>query len=253
VSTASLASPDNLLELALRAFATFFATVGPIDVAAFYAALTAHVAPQHRRRMAIKGTGIATVLLLTFVLAGELMLRWLGITLAAMRAAGGILLLLLAIDMVFARPEAMSKPTFAETSEAEAKDDISVFPLATPLIAGPAALGAAVLLAAEARDNPIAELAVIGALLLVMALQLGLLLVAARLHAFLGIGGQNVISRIVGILLAALAVQFVFDGIRAGELLSTSASSAGGQRTVVAIAGPLPSSRWWPAKGSGSR
>jgi MarC family membrane protein len=202
--------------------------------------------------MAIKGTGIATVFLLTFVLVGELMLRWLGITLAAMRAAGGILLLLLAIDMVFARPAAMSKPTFAETSEAEAKDDISVFPLATPLIAGPAALGAAVLLAAEARDSLIAELAVIGALLLVMALQLGLLLVAGRLQAFLGITGQNVISRIIGILLAALAVQFVFDGIRAGGLLSTSASSAGGQRAVVATAGPLPSSRWWPANGSGS-
>jgi multiple antibiotic resistance protein len=238
-----LASPDNLLELTFRAFATFFATVGPVDVAAFYAALTAHVAPQHRRRMAIKGTGIATVLLLAFVLVGELMLRWLGITLAAMRAAGGILLLLLAIDMVFARPEAMSKPTFAETSEAEAKDDISVFPLATPLIAGPAALGAAVLLAAEAHDNLIAELAVIGALLLVMALQLGLLLVAARLHAFLGISGQNVISRIVGILLAALAVQFVFDGIRAGELLSTSVSANVGQRTAVATAGSLPSLR----------
>jgi multiple antibiotic resistance protein len=171
------------------------------------------------------------------------MLRWLGITLAAMRAAGGVLLLLLAIDMVFARPEAMSKPTFAETSEAEARDDISVFPLATPLIAGPAALGAAVLLAAEARDSPIAELAVIGALLLVMALQLGLLLVAARLHAFLGITGQNVISRIVGILLAALAVQFVFDGIRAGELVPTCVSANVGQRAAAATAGPLPSSR----------
>lgn len=237
-----MTSPDNLLEPALRAFATFFATVGPVDVAAFYAALTAHAAPRHRRRMAIKGTGIATVLLLTFVLAGEPMLRWLGITLAAMRAAGGVLLLLLAIDMVFARPAAMSKPTFAETSEAEAKDDISVFPLATPLIAGPAALGAAVLLAAEARD-PIAELAVIGALLLVMALQLGLLLVAARLHAFLGITGQNVISRIVGILLAALAVQFVFDGVRAGELVPTCVSANVGQRAAAATAGPLPSSR----------
>ena len=239
-----MVSPENLLELALRAFATFFATVGPVDVAAFYAALTAHAAPQRRYRMAVKGTSIATVLLLAFVLVGELMLRWLGITLAAMRAAGGILLLMLAIDMVFARPEAMSKPTLAEASEAEARDDISVFPLATPLIAGPAALGAAVLLAAEARGSSMAELAVIGALLAVMALQLGLLLVAAQLHAFLGITGQNVISRIVGILLAALAVQFVFDGIRAGGLVSTCLSANFGQRAAVATAGPLPSSRW---------
>ncbi len=244
VAKASVVPPENLPELALRAFATFFATVGPVDVAAFYAALTAHAAPRHRRQMAIKGTGIATVLLLAFVLVGELLLRWLGITLAAMRAAGGILLLLLAIDMVFARPEAMSKPTFAETSEAKGRDDISVFPLATPLIAGPAALGAAVLLAAEARDSSIAELAVIGALLVVMALQLGLLLVAARLHAFLGITGQNVISRIVGILLAALAVQFIFDGIRNGGLVSTCESPNVGQRAAVATAGSLPSSRW---------
>ena len=120
--------------------------------------------------------------------------------------------------MVFARPEATSKATYAETSEAEAKEDISVFPLATPLIAGPAALGAAVLLAAEARDSLVAELVVICALLLIMALQLCLLFVAGKLNTFLGVTGQHVISRTVGILLAALAVQFVFDGIRDSDL-----------------------------------
>ena len=195
----------------------FFATIGPVDVAAIYAALTASAPPRQRRIMAVKGTTIATLLLLSFVLAGEAILEWLGITLAAMRAAGGILLLLLAIDMVFARPEATSKATYAETSEAEAKEDISVFPLATPLIAGPAALGAAVLLAAEARDSLVAELVVIGALL-IMALQLCLLFVAGKLNTFLGVTGQHVISRTVGILLAALAVQFVFDGIRDSNL-----------------------------------
>jgi MarC family membrane protein len=217
-----LTASDSLIELTLRALATFFATVGPVDVAVIYAALTARTTSQHRRMMAIKGTAIATLLLLSFVLLGEVILRWLGIALAAMRAAGGILLLLLAIDMVFARPAATSKATYAETSEAEAKDDISVFPLATPLIAGPAALGAAVLLAAEARHSLAAELVVIVALLLVMALQLTLLLVAGKLNAFLGVTGQHVISRIIGILLAALAVQFVFDGIREGALLRAS-------------------------------
>ena len=206
----------ELAELALRAFTTFFATVGPVDVAAFYAVLTAAATPGQRRRTAFKGTALATALLLLFVFAGEMLLRWLGITLAAMRTAGGILLLLLAIDMVFARPSGMSAPTQAEAAEAGGRADISVFPLATPLIAGPAALGAAVLLAVEAGQRGlVAELVVVAALLAVMALQLALLLVAGRLHAVLGVTGQNVISRVVGILLAALAVQFVFDGARA--------------------------------------
>jgi multiple antibiotic resistance protein len=117
--------------------------------------------------------------------------------------------------MVFARPSGMSAPTQAEALEAGRRADISVFPLATPLIAGPAALGAAVLLAVDAGQTGfIAELVVVAALLAVMAVQLALLLVAGRLHAILGVTGQNVISRVVGILLAALAVQFVFDGVR---------------------------------------
>lgn len=205
-----------LFELALRAFTTFFATVGPIDVAAFYAALVSDADPAYRRRTAVKGTAIATGLLLVFFFVGDVLLRWLGITLAAMRTAGGVLLLLLAIDMVFARRSSMSSPTQAEAAEAGARADVSVFPLATPLIAGPAALGAAVLLAVEAgQRGVVAELVVVAALLAVMITQLALLLVAGRLHAVLGVAGQNVISRVVGILLAALAVQFVFDGVRA--------------------------------------
>jgi multiple antibiotic resistance protein len=207
---------SGLAELSLRAFTTFFATVGPIDVAAFYVVLTASISPAQRRLTALKGTLVATALLLLFIFVGEVLLRWLGITLAAMRTAGGILLMLLAIDMVFARPSNMSSPTQAEALEAGGRTDISVFPLATPLIAGPAALGAAVLLAVEAGQRGIlGELVVVAALLAVMAIQLVLLLVAGRLHAILGVTGQNVISRIVGILLAALAVQFVFDGVRA--------------------------------------
>jgi multiple antibiotic resistance protein len=248
-----LSIDDGLIELALRALATFFATIGPVDVAAFYAALTACAAPRQRRMMAIKGTSIATLLLLSFVLIGEAVLGWLGITLAAMRAAGGILLLLLAIDMVFARPEATSKATYAERSEAEAKEDISVFPLATPLIAGPAAIGAAVLLAAEARHSVVAELVVIAALLIIMALQLSLLLVAGKLHMLLGVTGRHVISRIIGILLAALAVQFVFDGIRDSGLIPASLKRGGAQRVDLTTTGcSLPSLRWPPGNGSGS-
>ena len=203
----------STLEVGLRAFTTFFATIGPVDVAALFAVLTASAAPAQRRWMAIKGTLIAFALILVFVLVGETRLALVGITLAAVRTAGGILLLLVAIDMVLARPSGLSSTTSEEATEAAGKTDISVFPLATPLIAGPGALGAAVLLAAETRASLAGQAAVIAALTLVMALTLVLLLIAGRLHAVLGVTGQNVISRVVGILLAALAVQFMFDGI----------------------------------------
>jgi multiple antibiotic resistance protein len=209
---------EPLLELAMRAVTTYFATVGPVDVAVLYAALTVSTPRQRQRQMAIKGTLIATVLLLGFIVAGDVLLRLVGVTLPAMRAAGGVLLLLLALDMVFGRPLGIASTTRAETAEAEHKSDISVFPLAMPLIAGPAAIGASVLLAADAAGSLLAEAIVVAALLLTMALQLALLLIASRLHAILGVTGQTVISRLVGILLAALAVQYVFDGVRAGVL-----------------------------------
>jgi multiple antibiotic resistance protein len=207
------------IEVGLRAFTTFFATIGPIDVAALFAVLAARASPVQRRWMAIKGTLIAYAVILAFVVAGEALLALVGITLAAVRTAGGILLLLVAIDMVLARPSGLTSTTSEEATEAAGKVDISVFPLATPLIAGPGALGAAVLLAAETQQSLAAEAAVITALTLVMALTLVLLLVAGRLHAILGVTGQNVISRVVGILLAALAVQFMFDGIGGSGLV----------------------------------
>ena len=209
----------STIEIGLRAFTTFFATIGPIDVAALFAVLAARASPKQRRWMAIKGTLIAYAVILAFLVAGEALLALLGITLAAVRTAGGILLLLVAIDMVLARPSGLTSTTSAEAMEAAGKADISVFPLATPLIAGPGALGAAVLLAAEAQHSLAAEVAVIAALTLVMALTLVLLLAAGRLHAILGVTGQNVISRVVGILLAALAVQFMFDGIGGSGLV----------------------------------
>ena len=209
----------STIEIGLRAFTTFFATIGPIDVAALFAVLAARASPKQRRWMAIKGTLIAYAVILAFLVAGEALLALLGITLAAVRTAGGILLLLVAIDMVLARPSGLTSTTSAEATEAAGKADISVFPLATPLIAGPGALGAAVLLAAEAQHSLAAEVAVIAALSLVIALTLVLLLAAVRLHAILGVTGQNVISRVVGFLLAALAVQFMFDGIGGSGLV----------------------------------
>lgn len=207
-------------ETALIAFTTFFATVGPVDVAALYAALTVDNTPAERRAMALKGTLVATAILVFFAVAGNAALAHLGITLAALRTAGGILLLLIAIDMVFARSSGGVTATAAERREARARPDISVFPLGTPLIAGPGAIGATVLLIAGAHGDLARQAAVAGALALIMLIQLALLLMAVSVQKLLGVTGLNVISRVVGVLLAALAVQFVFDGIRASGMFS---------------------------------
>jgi len=202
-----------MLETALLAFTTFFATIGPLDTAALYPALTPGNTARERRRMARRGCLIGAGILLFFALFGQGVLTVFGITLSALRTAGGILLLLIAIDLVFARASGGTTTTQEERAEAAARNDVSVFPVATPLIAGPGAIGAAVLLVADAQD-PARIVAVIGAMLSVVLLTFLLLLAATPVQRLLGVTGLHVVSRISGVLLAALAVQFLFDGIR---------------------------------------
>ena len=209
------------METAVVALTTFFATIGPLDVAAMYAGLTPSVSPEVRRSMAIRGTLIAAAILVTFALTGELLLLSLGISLAALKVAGGILLLLIGIDMVFARSSGGTSTTNDENTEATTKQDISVFPLATPLIAGPGAMGAAILLMANARGNVLDQLIIVAALLLILSLTWFLLLLANRVQKLLGVTGMHVISRVFGVLLTALAVQFMFDGIAQSGLLAS--------------------------------
>jgi multiple antibiotic resistance protein len=209
---------SGVWEIGLLAFTTLFATVSPIDVAALFAAMTMTASSRHKRAMAVKGVLIATGILLAFALFGKWLLSHLGITVAALRTAGGILLLLIALDMVFAKPSGGSSATEEEKEEGIQKKDISVFPLATPLIAGPGTMSAVILLMAE-QDDYLIEAAVIAALLIVLAITLVCLLAAAKIQNFLGITGLNVVSRVIGVLLAALAVQFIFDGIRTSGLI----------------------------------
>jgi multiple antibiotic resistance protein len=208
-----------MIETAVVAFTAFFAIVDPISVSALFAGMTARATPAHRRAMALRGTLIATVILLAFALAGDALLTALGITLPAMRTAGGILLLLIGIDMVFARHSGGSTATEAETREGASKTDISVFPLATPLIAGPGAMGMAILLMAGTDGDLARQVAVILTLLTVLAITLVLLLAAGQVQRLLGVTGLNVVSRVLGVLLTALAVQFIFDGIGGSGLL----------------------------------
>jgi multiple antibiotic resistance protein len=210
-----------MIETASLALATFFATIGPLDVVAVFAVLTMTASPQHKRLMAIRGTLIASFILVTFALVGELLLASLGISLAALRTAGGVLLLLIGIEMVFARSSGGTSTTDEEQREAIMKQDISVFPIATPLIAGPGAMGAAILLMANAKGDITQQAVVVASLLVILLLTAVGMLLANRIHQFLGVTGMHVISRIMGVLLSALAVQFIFDGIRQSGIFSS--------------------------------
>ena len=208
-----------MLETAIITFTTFFATIGPVDVAVIYAAMTKNSTARNKRTMAVRGTLIAMVILVCFALMGETLLKTLGISLAALKFSGGILLLLIAIDMVFARSSGGSSTTDEETQEGAGKADVSVFPLATPLIAGPGSMGAIMLLMAKARDDLANQLIVVAVMIVVLLITLVLLLLANKVQKLLGITGIHVISRVFGVILAALAVQFMFDGIAHSGLL----------------------------------
>lgn len=165
--------------------------------------------------MAITATLLAGTILLAFFIFGDALLGLLGITLPAFRIAGGVLLFLLAIDMVVVRQSGLRSTTSREQLEAEQKADVSVFPLAFPLIAGPGAITTVLLMSAQTRGVT-ASLGLMVIIVLVMVLTLVSLLFAAALSHRLGETGANVISRLMGLLLAALAMQFILDGLRVG-------------------------------------
>jgi multiple antibiotic resistance protein len=209
-----------MAETVFHAFITFFVIIDPVGIGPVFMGLTLGEDQAHRRRTAVRGTVIATVVLFTFAFVGEPLFRALGITLAAFSIAGGVLLFLLAIDMVLARRTGLRSTTLSEDREAGHKEDISVFPLAIPLIAGPGALTSVLLLMARTEHDPLLQAAVLGVLLVVMLLTLLLLILAAHAVKYLGVTGINVVSRVLGIILAALAVQLIVDGIAATELLT---------------------------------
>lgn len=193
----------------ITAFITLFVIIDPIGLAPMFVALTKGEDAAPRRGIAIRATIIAGVLLVLFGLFGEAVLGFAGISMPAFRIAGGILLFLTALDMLFERRSERRK------GQASAADDPSVFPLATPLIAGPGSIATMILLTGEAGG----DWAVIGIVMLVLVAVLLFVLLAflsaGLLERALGTTGTNVVSRLLGMLLAALSVQFVVDGITA--------------------------------------
>jgi len=207
-----------MLEKFVNMFIVLFVVVDPIGVTPMFGALTRGSSLVHRRRMAFKSTVLAAVILLLFAFIGDWLLRALGISIPAFKIAGGILLFLIAIDMVFARQSGGRSATSREEEEARYKEDISVFPLAFPLIAGPGALATILLMVSEAHGQQLYFIGMLVVLLLVLAITLACLLLAGRLMKLLGETGANVVGRLLGVILAALAVQFVIDGVRTGLL-----------------------------------
>ncbi|HDP88692.1 MAG TPA: NAAT family transporter [Thioalkalivibrio sp.] len=200
------------MDMLIANFILLFIVVDPIGVAAVFTGLSAGMARAAQRRAAVQGALVALGILLLFFLAGEQLLGWLGIGIPAFRVAGGILLFLLAIDMVLVRDSALRTATDSERDEAASRNDISVFPLAFPLLAGPGALTTVLLMASHGHSLG-DHLAQAGVVVVVLLLALLALLAAPGLTRVLGATGVNVVNRVLGLILAALAAQYILDGL----------------------------------------
>lgn len=198
-------------------FITLLVTIGPIETAVVFAGLTAGIHRSERISLARRSVTVAAFVLLVFALAGGLVLSLLHISLPAFRVAGGVLLFLQALTLTFSSP-GLSSINEGERREAEEPGDIAVFPLAFPLIAGPGSLSAAVLV--MGRTQGWNEAGCVVGMILVCALLTWIAMLAAdRLVLLLGRTGADVVGRISGVLLAGLAIQFIFDGLAAAPFL----------------------------------
>jgi multiple antibiotic resistance protein len=203
----------------IKFFVVFFVVVDPISLIPLFAGLTQGASARFKKKMAGKATVIALAISVLFALVGAKFLDIMGISLSSFRIAGGTLLFLIALDMVFARPSG-SRSTSSEREESKKREDISVFPLAFPFIAGPGALATILLSAAEVGGKPLLFAGFLGVVTLVVLICWVLMLATPWLMKALGVTGANVMSRLSGVILAALAVQFIIDGIRGSFLVS---------------------------------
>lgn len=191
----------------ITAFTTLFVVIDPIGMTPIFVALTSGESPRRRRAIGLRACLIAFALLLLFGLLGEAVLGFVGISMAAFRIAGGMLLFLTALDMLFERR------TKRREDQTEDSNDPSVFPLAIPLIAGPGAIATMILLTGQAQDDLSTTVGIYVVMAAVMVTVFAMFLTANLLERGLGRTGINVVTRLLGMLLAALSVQFVIDGI----------------------------------------
>lgn len=201
-----------MIELYLSAFLTLFVVIDPPGCAPIYAGLTKGASATHRRAMAIRAVLVATAILIVFALFGQQLLRALGISLDSFRIAGGIMLFLIALEMVFEKRTQRREERAQKVIDDDEIEDVSIFPMAMPMIAGPGSIAAIMLLWSQ---NPTTEerLVIGSAALTVLVLTLIALIAAGPMMRLLGAKIEAVITRLLGVLLAALSVQFVVDGL----------------------------------------
>ena len=206
-----------MLELFLSAFITLFVVIDPPGCAPIYAGLTRDASPVQRRSMAMRACLIAAIILLVFTIAGADLLAALHIELDSFRIAGGAMLFLIALDMVFEKRTQRRADRADKVRENPEIEDVAVFPMAMPMMAGPGAIASVMLLEgnAEGLTGTLVVLAALGAVLLLTLLAL---LAAGPLMRLLGAQAETVITRLLGVLLAALAAQYVIDGLRGSFL-----------------------------------
>lgn len=203
-----------MIELLVNGFVTLFVILDPLGLMPIFLTLTPGASPKQRRQIAFKANVIATVILLAFSLFGLVLLDGLGITLGAFRVAGGLFLFWTGFELVFERRKERydRSATIAAAADADDGDDIAAFPLALPLIAGPGAISATILLSGSLPSVP-GQAALILVIIAAIAINFAILASAHRVDRHLGRTGRAIVSRLLGVLLAALAVQFVADGI----------------------------------------
>lgn len=203
-----------MIDLFISAFVTLFVVIDPPGCAPIYASLTSQASTDQRRSMAYRAILIAGAILVFFAMFGEALLSFLHIDLDSFRIAGGIMLFIIAIDMVFEKRTERREQRAEKILEAEEVDDVSVFPMAMPMLAGPGSIASVMLLVSQ-NNGMDRALVIFGALLLVLLLTLGALLAAGPIMRMIGHKGEAIITRLLGVLLAALAAQFVIDGLKA--------------------------------------
>ena len=206
-----------MVELFISAFITFFVVIDPPGCAPIYASLTKGATGTQRRAMALRASAIAAGILLVFALFGEKLLGALHIELDSFRIAGGIMLFLIALDMVFEKRTQRREERAQKIIETPEIEDVSVFPMAMPMIAGPGSIASVMLLMSQ-NEGLDRSLVVLGALAAVLLLTLIALLAAGPIMRAVGQKTEAVITRLLGVLLGALAAQFVIDGLRASFL-----------------------------------